>query len=278
MKKAFSLLLALIISLSALAACGGETDSKKDRRKDKDKTSVETTQEATEPTDEIITIPIWPEPADDVVSIYMDNSDLWKQELEFAMGGSILFLDLDMDSYPELITTTVQGSGLFSANHYYKVDPDNKTVKEIPCDTGIAYEGDLFSTDYPKLYINNENSGYFYMLSDTIRAGAGAHSTIKGIITLTKDDEIVSETLWCEDFAADISSSSGEGEYTYRIFENGTSNTVSKDAYDKFIADFEKAYQVIDFEYSSIDLMEFNEADENTQYQMLLDCYNSLMY
>lgn len=278
MKKALALLLALLISVSALAACGGEINSKKNGKKDKDNTSVEATQEATEPTDEIITIPIWPEPAEDVVSIYMDNSDLWKEELEYTMGGSILFLDLDMDSYPELITTTVQGSGLFSANHYYKIDPDTKTVKEIPCDGGIAYDGDLFSTDYPKLYINSEKSGYFYMLSDTVRAGAGAHSTATGIITLTKDGEIVSETLWCEDFAADITSSSGEGEYTYRLFENGTSETVSKETYDKFIADFEEAYQVIDFEYSSIDLMKFNEADESTQYQMLLDCYNSLMY
>lgn len=278
MKKTLAILLVLLISVSALVACGDETDSKKNSKKDKNKTSVEATQEATEPSEEIITIPIWPEPAEDVVSIYMDNSDLWKQELEFAMGGAILFLDLDMDSYPELITTTVQGSGLFSSNHYYKVDPDTKTVKEIPCDTGIAYDGDLFSVGYPKLYINNEKSGYFYMLSDTMRAGAGAYSRAEGIISLSENDEITSETLWGYDYSDGKFSASGKEEYTYRVHENGISKTVDKDTYDKFIADFEEAYQVIDFEYSPIDIIEFNESDEDTQLQMLLDCYNSLMY
>lgn len=273
MKKTLAILLVLLISVSALVACGDETGSRRDRNKNNDKTIVSDVAETDSEPNPYDYFEFWDKkPAEEVLEIFIDNSEIWKQELSYAMGGSIFFLDLDRDNYPELITTTVQGTGLFSSNHYYKINPDTNSVTEIPCESGIAYDGDFFTEGYPKLYMNLDTAEKFYVISDTMRAGMGAYSRAEGKIALNANGAIVSETLWGYDYTDAKISASGEEEYVYRV--SGT--TVEKETYEKTVSDFENTHKNIPIEFESINLAEFNEADESTQHQMLLDCYNSL--
>lgn len=218
------------------------------------------------------------------IDIYMANKNIWMFNDEYIpmQRYGYCLLDLDFDGILELIKSANDGSGRYSNNNYYKINLENNSVEEVPSlaeGYGGGYDYYYLGTENIKLLSNKSNDSKFYYCTDYERIMTGDYVTRYGKMYL-KDGKIQSDDLFanhqCE--AGLQGNSEKINEYFYYEIGDGACPDVSEAEYNQFIADFFAENTDLHLAWNCIDGVEFDNADDGTKKQILLDAYRSFSY
>lgn len=242
-------------------------------------TQIPSTAQSTQPkTEAASAIKLTPAEA---VKIYKDNSHLWQKDIdEFYMAGFYyLFLDLDFDGVLELITTEVQGTGRFSINKFFRINPDDNSVSEISfAEENAGHDDcDFYMEDSPILLKNKATGEYQYIVKDFVRAGGGMYYTSEEELNFT-DGMISQKPLFgYEIIEAEVSGTGEDIEY-YSVYSLEDDSKVDKATYDKMRADYFDGFTDLDLDLETIDGYDYHEATDSEKLDILLDSYTDFSY
>lgn len=288
MKKALSLILVLV-AIMGLCACGmpegiGFTFPPEYNTQPTTSPAVETKpQIKTEPTTETQapTVPeseavLSPESA---VQIYLDAVDNWILEDKMYMSGyRYLFLDLNFDGVLELITSSCDGSGKYSSNHYYTInlsDYSVEPIKDILQSEDYYGQVDFMISGYPKLYYDNENSEKMYVLAD-MTGVSDMYGFAEYKITC-ENNTVNSELLFTKYEAYDYVDEPSEPS-TYHIHIYGRSEQVEAKLYHDEYNKYYRGLTDLNLVYGFVVGNTFGTATASERKQLLLDAYEAYSY
>ena len=122
MKKLLSMVLLLALVLS-LVGC-------KDQNMDID-IKNESSEIEEEKLDETVNEEASTDTYAEQIQLFVAEKDVWLQEDFGPYGVSVAVYDLDGDGVLELMTTVVQGTGLYALNNFYQADLENGCLVEL---------------------------------------------------------------------------------------------------------------------------------------------------
>lgn len=273
MKKAFSLLLCLLILAAILCGCNSDKPVQ-------DETQNTTNAPAT-------TAPTHAQnSAEAMVQIYMDNRDVWEiiQDKDALSWYGYLFLDLDFDGTLELIASTNGGTNTHSDNKFYKLDTENRTVVELTFpDKNQDEQWDFTGGDYPKVYRNNETEELKYMVYDHIRGGDASFGMRIGELKLDEKSNVISKNMWGFKYTMAEASDSGMEENVFQVYDTeGTLTNTDEDTYNNTLSVYEQNNTLLDLKFKVVEGFAsdytFTELSESEQQDLLLAGYKAFSY
>ena len=231
---------------------------------DYDPTSEPTTSvQTTEPTTTTTTATAAKLSADEIVNVYLNNKSVWCKDYDnFISDGyssSYVFIDLDFDGIPELMTTGIAGSGIFSSNKFYKLNSAKNGVVEITytADSDEMYD---FTEEFPKLLKDKQSGNYVYWCYDVCRAGAFGSGTSYG--TLEYSGSKVTQNY---KFNKGVVREGGTDKNYFRVVTASGMNEVTESEYNKAYNDFMSDYEIINVKLNYINANEFSNASQSQQ-------------
>lgn len=182
MKKLLSMVLLLALVLS-LVGC-------KDQNMDID-IKNESSEIEEEKLDETVNEEASTDTYAEQIQLFVAEKDVWLSEDFGPYGVSVAVYDLDGDGVLELMTTVVQGTGLYALNNFYQADLENGCLVELEQgpEELLEYGGvglELASYGYEQrnnVYID-ENGRMMYSAVDYGRAGMAFSSCAEGVYYL----------------------------------------------------------------------------------------------
>ena len=185
----------------------------------------------------------------------------------FQHNGSAsyyVFLDLDFDGIPELLTTGIAGSGIYSSNKFYKLNSSKDGVVEITygADSEEMYDFNS-SSEFPKLLKNRQNGNYIYWCSDAVGAGAYGHGATYGKLEYTGTE--VKQTYM---FSTGIIREGGVESNYYNIINSGNYTDVGETEYNKQYESFMLDYEDVNLKTKFVNASDFANASETQQREL----------
>ena len=216
---------------------------------------------------------------EEAVEIYLENKSLWMLNPEYMpmAGYYYALLDLDFDGVLELLTNINDGSGRFSTNTFYRINPETRAVEKVKIASGeedICY--DFFSSDDIKLYKAKDDTLMYYC-NDLTRVRTGEYGTLYGWLYM-EDEEMASQELFFEHiYDQDLSASEGvTNQYFY--YENGNDIEVNESKYNAKKVEFFKDYTDMELKADVIFGQDLDDAAPQKQKELLLEAYMNFEY
>ena len=179
--------------------------------------------------------------AESVADICIENRQVWEFGENSVGNCGYCFIDLDFDGMPELVSTSTQGSGLFTTDFFYKINADGNM---------------------------------FYFFCSYARASAGNYAVSYSRVTVS-GGKVQSELLFSEDVYTNEDSQS---EHKYYSYADGKQTELSeqeyKNTFDSFLADNTDMHLTAGY----IDNNNFSAADSAKQREMLAESYRAFGY
>ena len=227
---------------------------------------------------------------EEAVDLYLTNKNVWwtDETDSFMSSVTCLFLDLDADGVLELVRSDQQGSGRFSYNDYYRIDPDTRQVVKMnrTSDLGESSDGggyDFVSAmpgSYPLLLKNKSDGSLAYFCHDFLRVTTGEYDNMEGLLYL-RDGVVRSRYLFSEYFQAAGLYGNTADKTEYRVFgEDGSSDVPAipeaeyREKRSAFLAEYEDLHLI----FRTVSLQELGELTQADLRQTLLDLYLSFDY
>lgn len=252
-KKGLSFLCAAAL-LFSLSACGN--------------TKTESTGDAaTEEPEDTAVLSV-----ESAVDTYFQNMDVWVESQENLPMGSYGYclLDLDFDGVLELIVSVCDGSGRYSTNRIYKIDPKEGKVtflrNEESADPDYYYLKDKI-----QLLRDNESGRCFYLVMDYTRAGSEENA--QEYYEVAVENGTLSQTAV---FSEVVYPASDSGEkirtYTFR------GENCPKAEYDKHLKQYYEENTDLNLKWTAIDGETFAAADDNAKKELFRNAYTGFSY
>lgn len=226
-------------------------------------------------------------PAEEAVDIYLKNYQVWKfqdeDDLYITSPLRYAFWDLDGDGVLELISSVGAGSGQYSWDAYYTIDPTTKAVKEL--DVSVLDNSmdpgqyDVFSgTDNTKLYKNKKDNSLMYFCWDFEHISVGENNQSFG--TLEYRDNQVTEKHLFSQYHCDAGKYGNDEETNdyYYFDKDAMPVSVSKEEYDERQKTFLADYEPLNWKYETFDGNEFDTANDAQRKEMLTKSYKAFAY
>lgn len=181
MKRFYLICMAALFSLVLLCACGGKGESSQPSvRAD---AVVETAQ------------PTYHTPSvSEQQSFLLLLQDEWKRTDSYGFPWYYSFNDLDRNGRLEVLTSTLQGTGLYTYFDLYEINADFTGIDHIvfPSEEGGSLP-DL-TVDSCPCYHDKETDSYWYVFDDSIRNGAAELWNTRSALCL-KDGALSSQVI-----------------------------------------------------------------------------------
>ena len=152
------------------------------------------------------------------------------------------FTDLDHNGRLELITASLQGTGLFTYADVWEMNEDFTDL--VPCTDDLGEGG-----SYPDIIIqslscfyNASEGRYYYLFDDLARSGMAENYAAKVVLSLNNGK--VELTTICSKYEA-YSDPESDPLVTYR---GGNGNEISLEQYEKAVGDWAVGMEMSDFE------------------------------
>ena len=201
--------------------------------------------------------------AESVADICIENRQVWEFGENSVGNCGYCFIDLDFDGMPELVSTSTQGSGLFTTDFFYKINAEKSAVESLPLSGNGNADFKLNAAqdgDYMKL-LRDGDGNMFYFFCSYARASVGNYAVSYSRVTVS-GGKIQSELLFSEDV------------YTNEDSQTELSEQEYKNAFDSFLADNTDMHLTAGY----IDNNEFSTADSAKQREMLAESYRAFGY
>ena len=221
--------------------------------------------------------------AEATVATFMAHKDVWIPDLSGYSVNSVEygFLDLDFDGIPELIVDNYAGSGRYSYNTFFKADPDSGTVKEISCTVDYPEMGyDLFflsGENGPRLLKNKETGELCYYCIDFLRISTGDSVLYYGTMKYV-GGQIACSVLFSEHTTEAGRYSNTEEINEYAFYQDGAETEIDGEAYAQKQDAFFAQYEDMDLRFGTVNMRDFNDADDKTRTAMLLEACRAFRY
>lgn len=177
--------------------------------------------------------------AESVADICIENGQVWEFGENSVGNCGYCFIDLDFDGMPELVSTSTQGSGLFTTDFFYKINAEKSAVESLPLSGNGNADFKLNAAqdgDYMKL-LRDRDGNMFYFFCSYARASAGNYAVSYSRVTVS-GGKVQSELLFSEDVYTNEDSQS---EHKYYSYADGKQTELSeqeyKNTFDSFLAD-----------------------------------------
>lgn len=130
------------------------------------------------------------------IKVIVDNYDMWtmKNADDLHNPYSYVVTDLDQNGRLEIITSTCQGTGIYTYSKYYEVNKTFDGLDEIKRDLIEGSSEADIGVDTVKVFIDKVNNEYHYIFEDMLRNGAAEYYENKQDIML-KDGKLSENTL-----------------------------------------------------------------------------------
>ena len=224
--------------------------------------------------------PILPEEA---VEIYYSARSLWLPEdfQEFSAPyyhrpETCFFLDLDLDGVPELIRSSMQGSGLYTYSDFYRIDPTTRTVYQLDL---YGYEGRFSEYDGPyQLFCNRETGEMVYYAEDIERDGMPNVRVICGIFRM-ENDIPWNRYLYGEQQEDEYNGESFvHKEWKLVADEKGMLVQADDQTYEAAVKEFNENYINLNMAYREMETSDVLALDDAALRDVLMELYLSFSY
>ena len=125
--------------------------------------------------------------AESVADICIENRQVWEFGENSVGNCGYCFIDLDFDGMPELVSTSTQGSGLFTTDFFYKINAEKSAVESLPLSGNGNADFKLNAAqdgDYMKL-LRDGDGNMFYFFCSYARASAGNYAVSYSRVTVS---------------------------------------------------------------------------------------------
>lgn len=154
------------------------------------------------------------------------------QEYDDYTPVSYTVYDLDRDGRLELVTHFIMGTGLYSENHFYRMNESGDGITELPQIYYAEYaELDIGPGGDKKAFQDEKDGIIYYLDSDYTRNGAAEAWEAEGAFYL-KDGQVYSLIYRSRHILADENGASQE------TFYDAEGNEVDRKAWEQLYADF----------------------------------------
>ena len=202
------------------------------------------------------------------LDLIAENADLWKQEMEYGLWGYTV-ADLDQNGRLEIISASLQGTGIYTLIRIFEVDAEGTILTEVTQDRPEYESSPDIMIDTAPVFYDPETEVYFYIFTDYIRNGfAESHENKcavwleEGIwkeIPLANKSTVCTDIESCTDFYTNPEGNEISGEM-YEEAEN-----ICFDGYEKGILRLN--WNMTDSEsFAQMSMNELREALENVSY------------
>ena len=206
--------------------------------------------------------------------LYLQNLDLWMESPETATAYGYSLLDLDFDGGPELVASVCSGTGMYSSNKFYTVDPENMTVEPIETAPTRGEDPDYFYlNERSKLLKNKESGKLFYLVEDYVRVSEreGAEAFYEVYL---QDGKLRQEPVFSESFSPDYE---GGTNTSVRVF-TFRGETLTKSEYDKKLQTYYEENIDQNGKWHAIPGEDFAAGDDSAKLTLLLDACRGFSY
>ena len=177
---------------------------------------------------------------------------------------------------PELVSTSTQGSGLFTTDFFYKINAEKSAVESLPLSgngnadfkLNAAQDGECMKL------LRDGDGNMFYFFCSYARASAENYAVSYSCVTVS-GGKVQSGLLFSEDVYTNEDSQS---EHKYYSYADGKQTELSeqeyKNTFDSFLADNTDMHLTAGY----IDNNEISAADSAKQREMLAESYRAFGY
>ena len=104
------------------------------------------------------------------LELIADNTGLWKQDVDYGSWGYTM-TDLDQNGYLEIISASLQGTGMYTYLNVFTVDPDGNGLRKAEQDRPEQESAPDVMQEIVPVFFDPETEVYYYVFSDFIRNG-----------------------------------------------------------------------------------------------------------
>ncbi len=157
------------------------------------------------------------------MELIADNTGLWKQDVGFGLWGYIV-TDLDRNGRMEIISASLQGTGMYTYINIFEVSEDSLSLNEVKQDRPEYDSAPDIMTDRVKVYHDEDAGRYYYIFTDMVRNGYAENYENKRAVWLE-------DSVWNEIPLAHKSVIYSDAENYTETFEDASGNTISEEEY-----------------------------------------------
>ena len=220
--------------------------------------------------------------ADTAIEIVMKNKAMWVEnpgECNIFLYG---FLDLDFDGTPELVTNVNTGERLESANRFFKIDAETKTLTELEYakDSMKENQCDFNLPGLPSLYLDKSTGEKRYKVADKLSVqGDKEYRQVTSVLYLDEEGKVRCKNLWAYNYMSADITESGQEEMFYFIYDDsGNTFNVNDASYSQTKSEFEGKLERLGVNFPYINGEDFAKANESEQKSLLKGAYEGFSY
>ncbi len=175
----------------------------------------------------------------------MDRYDSWAAPWQNGTEDwYYTFTDLDHNGRLELITASLQGSGLFTYADVWEMNEDFSDL--VSCTDNLGEGGSYpdIITEAVNCYHDEAADLYYYLFDDVVRSGMAEHWLGKTVLCL--HDGVVEITVICSEY--DVSEDP-EAEPTV-TYSDGEGNALTKEEFEQAVANWAVGKTMDDYTFA----------------------------
>ncbi len=193
------------------------------------------------------------------LALIADHADVWKQDDEFVPLWGYIVTDLDQNGRLEIISASLQGTGMYTYMNVFEVSEDGNSLNEVVQDRPEYDSAPDVMTDKVKGYYEEQADRYYYIFIDMIRNGYAEYYENKRAVYLE-------DGIWKEIPLAYKTVLYSDPDHFTETFEDAERSTISEEDYDNadglHFADIKPAEVCLNWQMTERD--DFNALDRDS--------------
>ena len=159
----------------------------------------------------------------DQIALIADNAALWQQDVDYGLWGYIV-TDLDQNGRLEIISASLQGTGMYTIITVFEVSEDGSVLNEVKQDRPEYESAPDIMSDRVKVFHDEDAGRYYYIFTDMIRNGYAENYENKRAVWLE-------DGVWKEMPLVNKSVIYGDADHYTETFEDASGNTITEEEY-----------------------------------------------
>jgi len=209
--------------------------------------------------------------------VFASNTEKWQFAGEDygSYGGSYIVYDFDQDGRLELLATICVGTGLFTENHFYRVDESGNGMIELAQEAvpGPFAEHDGYDIGYQEMDAYQDGAGsYLYADSNVMKDGVTYYGTIEGLFWLDGDTVTFQDVRFMESL---YKSATENHEIIYYDLDH---NEISKEDWENLWTDCVMGMEARKVWFNRFSESEMEDWTEEAVYHALEQSYRYGVY